>query len=341
MSMIFRVEVSPLATNFGHVSFNTTTQETIDTAYNIIAEDCNSALHKKYGNWEVAKKCLDTALDYLKQSNTAFHMLVVKKTADLSRNKNSLMFVSHGVSFIDYLLDISPVNPLPPHYYCPECKHTEVSDAASDGFDLPIKICPNCRKEMLRDGHNCSEAICWRVSSNCKYRKYELQITDTVLLELQSYLDSCLCNNEADNQDDYCSITVISKQQFNQLEALHNSTKKTFDDIPLDNHGMWVKTAQSILKDRKSNFYNYADQTRSFYDLLRIVGLEYMNEINKNIGMLYDSKYYIFRDEIFEDNNTKYRSSKSFWIQNFYRVYYMLWYKQHFPEQYQEAINSI
>lgn len=63
---------------------------------------------------------------------------------------------SIGSSLVAFLIGISRVNPLPPHYVCGHCHFVQFEAPANSdcGADLPDKICPRCGNTLSKDGYH-------------------------------------------------------------------------------------------------------------------------------------------------------------------------------------------
>ncbi|MCH5187019.1 MAG: PolC-type DNA polymerase III [Oscillospiraceae bacterium] len=61
-----------------------------------------------------------------------------------------------GSSFLAYCVGITEVNSLPPHYRCPNCKHSEFFSGGEYyvGLDMPDNACPECGTPYIKDGFN-------------------------------------------------------------------------------------------------------------------------------------------------------------------------------------------
>lgn len=83
-------------------------------------------------------------------------------------------------SYIIYLLGHSLLNPLPSHYYCPECGHYETVDTKLFGIDLPDAKCPICQNNLTADGFNLPLEGAWGLDGK-KTLSFEYNISEDFL----------------------------------------------------------------------------------------------------------------------------------------------------------------
>jgi DNA polymerase III alpha chain len=132
----------------------------------IVLENANSKYACKGRLPDLIQKRLDKELASIIGHGFAIvyyiaYMLVRRSNADgyIVGSRGSV-----GSSFVAYLMGITEVNPLPPHYWCPKCHRTffrgddagldRLLSAAEDGFDLAPASCPNDGTPLERDGHD-------------------------------------------------------------------------------------------------------------------------------------------------------------------------------------------
>ncbi|MFZ9704384.1 MAG: exonuclease domain-containing protein, partial [Bacilli bacterium] len=132
----------------------------IEGAETMLRDICFAKAHQQYGKQlpSLIEERLTTELNGIIQSGYAVIYYITSKIIAEANQKGFIVGSrgSVGSSFAATMAGITEVNPLPPHYYCPRCQHTEFNEDPQykSGFDLPTKLCPDCGQLLKGDGQN-------------------------------------------------------------------------------------------------------------------------------------------------------------------------------------------
>lgn len=123
---------------------------------------CTEKAHALYGDLlpEVVASRLNRELETIIRRGYDEALLLVQKIVQKSTSNGYCVMPrgTLGASFVAYLLGIVDGNPLPSHYRCTKCFHTDFESEAvlqaygGTGFDLPDKCCPCCGAPLQKDG---------------------------------------------------------------------------------------------------------------------------------------------------------------------------------------------
>ncbi len=132
----------------------------IDGADTEIRETCYATAERMYGSPipDVVVARLEKELKPIIQFGFSANYLISQRLVKKSNDDGYLVGSrgSVGSSVVAMMLGISEVNPLPPHHWCASCQYSEfyTDGRVPSGFDLPLRKCPSCGKQMKGEGHD-------------------------------------------------------------------------------------------------------------------------------------------------------------------------------------------
>lgn len=124
---------------------------------------CYNKAHFMYGNPlpKQVEERLEKELKSIIGNGFAVMYIIAQKLVWKSNEDGYLVGSrgSVGSSFAATMAGITEVNPLPAHYYCPNCFYSDFDSeevkayAGRSGCDMPDKLCPVCKEPLKKDGH--------------------------------------------------------------------------------------------------------------------------------------------------------------------------------------------
>lgn len=169
-------------------------------------------------------------------------------------------------SFVAYLLGISDINPLTPHYICPNCKkvittnkNNQLETLYENVYDMPDLECKKCNIKMKKEGHNIPYESFIGLEKD-KYSDIVLNYSETGQVDVLDYAKEIFGNNNvycfgAIETIDYNTAFDFIKDYCEENKIVLNDNKKE----RLVNNLLGVKKNTKVYPGRMTIIPNNTD----------------------------------------------------------------------------------
>ena len=223
----------------------------IDNAEETLKTVCEQALAEKYGESipDQIRARYESELGHIVSNGFSPYYILASMLATRSRELGYLHNLrgSAGGSFIVYLMGISETNPLPPHFYCQECRRVEFVDAEEyhSGFDLnrhdrERKHCPSCGATLIGDGHNIPVEFFSGFYGD-KTPDFDLNIAPEIQNEIIRYPGDIFGEDNVlyEGTEDMLSCDILPHTMFTKLKRMEEATGVSARSIKLEDIDMF------------------------------------------------------------------------------------------------------
>ncbi len=220
---------------------------------------CDALARKRYGKASlppVVSERLARELDAIcANSLIPDALLLAEALAEAAKGAGGVSFRGTiGSSFVAYLLGVTDIDPLPPHYRCPHCGRWEwVTDGSvGAGPDLRPASCPRCGVPMLRGGFDIPYETAFGLHGE-KMPDFALEICSDARGPLEDAAESWLRGRWPDeaeslvlrgektdtmteffSPDGECLLALIASETRDLLAALGELTGTPAASVPLN-----------------------------------------------------------------------------------------------------------
>lgn len=188
-----------------------------------------------------------------------------------------------GSSLVTYLSGITDVNPLPPHYICTNCKHSEftLDPKYYTCQDLPDKVCKKCGLMLQKEGYNIPAESFFGLNGE-RDLSIVLNISIENLDNTHGYLESYINENIWDILSRIDLVPNYGLAIIKNLEELTGTKRKSINLSDSEVLNLFSsKNILGIFEFEGSYEKNIIDETgvQSFSDLVKIFGITYGSSV--------------------------------------------------------------
>ncbi|MBQ8432751.1 MAG: helix-turn-helix domain-containing protein [Clostridia bacterium] len=219
-----------------------------------------------------------------------FDLLATLSAKAKQRNKQIRLSGWAGTSLVAYLLGATNVNPLPPHFFCPNCHAVLFDSSVKDGWDLPAQSC-SCGTMTVGDGHDIPFESFRHVAQ--RHPSFAISLSpeffDTAKSLLEYYFKDCVTTVTeredhratswtVSSQHSDCTISLCANPAFASYEALEAATATSFERVRFANPEILAEFQKGNVEgipEFGSEFIKQLLHTTcpsSFHDLLQLLG---------------------------------------------------------------------